>query len=97
MFGREVQSQTMSEAVTPFPEEFALFEFCSLILLTYTPLNSSENVANSGFGLLGGDLGEELGLFRFGVEERDISAEDMGDTLVDDLLVSLCASRSMRR
>lgn len=68
-----------------------------MILFTYTPLSSSVNVANSQFGLFGGDLGEEQGVFLLGVVERDISAEEMGETLVDDRLDSLCASRSILR
>lgn len=114
IFGREVQSQTISDAVTPFDEAFdnggveleplvALLEYpwiptgSVLILFTYTPLSSSVNVANSQFGLFGGDLGEEQGVFLLGVVERDISAEEMGETLVDDRLDSLCASRSILR
>ena len=40
---------------------------------------------------------EEHGEFRLGVVERDIRADEMGDTFVDDLFDSLCASRSILR
>jgi len=114
IFGRDVQSQTISDAVTPFEEEFekggvelgplvALAEYpwiptgSVLILFTYTPLSSSANVASSQLGLFGGDFGEEHGEFRLGVVERDIRADEMGETFVDDLFDSLCASRSILR
>ena len=76
MFGLEDQSQTMSEAVTPFPEWYnigdedptpfpllvpLLFPCMAagsvFILFTYTPRNSSVNVATSQLGLFGGDFG----------------------------------------
>ena len=40
---------------------------------------------------------EEHGEFRLGVVERDIRADEMGETFVDDLFDSLCASRSILR
>ena len=76
MFGLEDQSQTMSEAVTPFPEWYNIgdedptpfpllvpLQFPCMaagsvfILFTYTPRNSSVNVATSQLGLFGGDFG----------------------------------------
>ena len=51
--------------------------------------------ANSTLGLFGGDLGDVEGVFRH-VEDRDIIAEDMGDTRADDLAeYSLWASFSI--
>jgi hypothetical protein len=67
------------------------------ILFTYTPRNSSVNVATSQLGLFGGDFGDELGVVLFGVVESDIIADVIGDTLVEDLFDSLCASRSILR
>ncbi len=46
MFGREDQSQPMSDSDPA-------------IALIYTSFNSSAKLASSGFGLLGGDLGLE--------------------------------------
>ena len=40
---------------------------------------------------------DELGVVLFGVVESDIIAEVIGDTLVEDLFDSLCASRSILR
>jgi len=48
--------------------------------------------ASSTFGLFGGDLGEAEGVFLH-VDETDIIADEIGDTLADDLAeYSFCAS-----
>lgn len=89
MFGFEDQSHMMSEAVKPPCMS------CSglTIWLMYTAFNSSWNEeASSGLGVLGGDLGDPLGLFL-----PDIKADEMGDTLDEERLDSRCASRNIRK
>ena len=62
-----------------------------VVLLTYIPRNSSAIISNSELGLLGADFrfGDKMGDVLFGVVERDIMAEEIGETLVDDLFESL--------
>ena len=90
MFGRECHS--------------VFFRISSMVgpgsLLMNTPWAfscsfKSWKYASSTFGLLGGDLGEEEGVF-FDVDETDIIADERGDTLADDRVEdSLCASLSI--